>query len=80
MKNTVIICRPPSTTISLFPVASGQTVTHIGCFIDAGSRDLPHRLWESDEMTIQACVSHCHGYNYAGLQVTQVVLVKYKYR
>ena len=45
-------------------------MTYEGCYIDDASRDLPNRWWNTDEMTLELCASHCTGYTFMATQVS----------
>ena len=46
--------------------------TFEGCYIEDSTRpDIPYRMWDRTDNTIQGCIQTCRnrGFQYAGLQV-----------
>ena len=58
-----------STTESLTTESSTTDYQYVGCYGDAGDRDLPILIISNhQQLTIQLCVSTCAEYKYAGVQ------------
>ena len=51
-----------------------SALEHIGCYIDAGTRDLEGPHVSTSDMTPEKCVRYCkrNDYRYAGVQVSSV--------
>lgn len=50
---------------------ANRKAAYVGCYRDAGRRDLPHKYYSSSTLHIDQCRFYCkkHNYNYAGMQV-----------
>eukprot|EP00026_Physarum_polycephalum_P021946 Phypoly_transcript_25602.p1 GENE.Phypoly_transcript_25602~~Phypoly_transcript_25602.p1 ORF type:complete len:124 (+),score=6.50 Phypoly_transcript_25602:43-372(+) len=41
---------------------------YLGCFVDAGTRDLSLMIAQSDSLSVEGCIELCAEFSYAGLQ------------
>lgn len=49
------------------------TTGYLGCYLDDKNRILmPDKQIKNNQMTIEMCINHCNGYNYAAPQVIRV--------
>ena len=52
------------------------TVTDLGCHVDSGRRDLSGKMYQHGGNTPETCIAFCEGYNYAGVQVSFILVYK----